>query len=352
MTRVVAALLFVLSLLAGLPASAAAPRGSFTRKHFSAAPGLERDYWVYRPSRLAFKHVPLVVYLHGCSQNAADAAGGTRWNELAEKKGFIAVYPDQRTEFSIDGSEPHGNGSGCWNWFNPGDQSRGRGEPATIAGITRRVMSEYPIDPRRVYVMGASAGGDMASILGAAYPDLYAAIGVLAGCAYQSCSDVTGSNAYAQMGSRARVMPVFAVQSATDDLNVFALGAGMVRQWLGTDDFADDGTLNLSVPRTPARREDHGLDSSAVSGLGTTGDPCIREQSHTCPGGLLGLKGSYPHTVERYVDSRGRSLIDFWIIYGATHSYTGGDPDYSYTDPLGPDITSAAYRFFLAHPMR
>jgi poly(hydroxyalkanoate) depolymerase family esterase len=350
MTRLLATLLIALSF--GPAANAAPPGGSFTKHHFSAAPGLSRDYWVFRPSRLASKRVPLVVYLHGCSQDATDAAHGTRWNALAEKRGFIAVYPDQRTEFSVDGSEPHGNGSGCWNWFNPGDQTRGRGEPATIAGITRRVMSSYPIDPWRVYMIGASAGADMTSILGATYPDLYAAIGVLAGCAYQTCSDVTGSNAYAQMGSRARVMPVFAVQSTADDLNVFPLGAAMVRQWLGTDDFADDGALNLSIPRVPARREDHGLDSSALSGAGTMGDPCIRPQSHTCPGGLLGFKGSYPYSVERYVDARGRPLIDFWIIHGATHSYPGGDPNYSYTDPLGPDITTAAYRFFLAHPMR
>jgi len=292
------------------------------------------------------------VYLHGCSQNAHDAALGTRWNALAEKKGFIAVYPEQRIDQTVDGdAASHGNGIQCWNWFNPNDQQRDAGEPATIAGITRRVMSRYPIDTRRVYVMGPSAGADMTVNMGAAYPDLFAAIGVLAGCPYASCTDVTGTSAFAQMGPRARVMPVFAVQSSTDNLNPFPLGEAMVQQWLATDDMADDGTLNGSVSRTPASVDNHGFDQSALSGVGSPGDLCARNQHWGCPGGALGLK-SYPYSVEHFLDARGASLIDFWVLQGATHAYPDGDPNYNWTDPIGPNVTKAAYDFFMAHPMK
>jgi poly(hydroxyalkanoate) depolymerase family esterase len=336
-----------------LPASAATKHGSFTKHRFIAADrGLSRDYWIYRPSRLSARRVPLIVYLHGCTETAHDAALATRWNDLAEKKGFIAVYPDQRIDQTLDGDlASHGNGIGCWNWYNPDDQKRGSGETATIAGITRQVMSSYPIDARRVYVMGPSAGADMTVNMGAAYPDLFAAIGVLAGCPYASCTDLDGSGAYAQMGLRARVMPLFAVQSTTDNLNPLALGAAMVQQWLGTDDLADDGSMNGSISRTPASSENHGVDSSALAGVGTPGDICARPQHWGCPGGALGFKGSYPYTVQRFLDARGRSLVDFWIIHGATHAYPDGDPNYGWTDPLGPNVTKAAYEFFMAHPM-
>jgi poly(3-hydroxybutyrate) depolymerase len=191
----------------------------------------------------------------------------------------------------------------------------------------------------------------MAVNMGAAYPDLYAAIGVIAGCAYASCGDVLGSQAYAQMGPRARVMPVFAVQSSTDNLNPFALGESMVQQWLSTDDMADDGELDGSISRVPASVEQHGFGPSLLAGVGSPGDLCVRPEDWGCPGGVLGLK-SYPYSVEHFVDARGRSLIDFWVIQGMTHAYPDGDPRYAFTDPRGPNVTKGAYDFFMAHPMR
>jgi poly(hydroxyalkanoate) depolymerase family esterase len=347
-----AVLAFAAVLSAAAPAWARAPHGTFTKFHYAASdPGLSRDYYVYRPSHYRGRRVPLIVYLHGCTQTAPEAAWGTRWNELAEQQGFLAVYPEQRVDPTADGdAASHGNGIQCWNWYNPDDQKRGSGETATIAGITRRVISRYPIDRSRVYVMGPSAGADMSVNVGAAYPDLYAAIGVLAGCAYASCTDVTGSLAFQEMGPRARVMPVFAVQSSTDNLNPFPLGEEMVQQWLSTDDMADDGMLNGSVSRAPAAIDNHGFDASALDGAGSPGDACVRPHSWTCPGGAVGLKG-YPYSVEHFVDARGRPLIDFWIIQGMTHAYPDGDPRYDWTDPLGPNVTKAAYEFFLAHPL-
>jgi poly(hydroxyalkanoate) depolymerase family esterase len=101
--------------------------------------------------------------------------GPSGCSALASQKTFIAVYPEL---------DPAANPLRCWNWFDPANQARDQGEPGLIAGITRQVIASYSIDPDRVFVIGASAGGAMSVILGATYPDLFAAIAVVAGCEF------------------------------------------------------------------------------------------------------------------------------------------------------------------------
>ena len=326
----------------------AAPAGSFTQHTFTGTGGVSRGYWLYEPSGPATEPRPLVVYLHGCNQTAVDAAGGTRWNALAEQRGFVVAYPEQRVN-PEEGGIGNGNGIGCWNWFLPEHQQRDVGEPALIAGITRAVTATRGVDPSRVYVIGASAGANMAVIMSATYPDLYAAVAAFAGCAYATCSDVTGEAAFAAMDTRARVVPAMIVQGTVDVLNNFAMGETMVRQQVGTADLAD-GQPDGSPAQVPTDTEHVGFDASLADNAGTIGDLCVRNRQFPCAGAVLGLD-DYPYSVERHANTAGCSVVDFWIIHGLGHDYPGGDPAFTFTDPIGPDSTTAAYDFFGKHQL-
>jgi poly(hydroxyalkanoate) depolymerase family esterase len=259
----------------------------------------------YRPGR----PVPLVVMLHGCTQSPEDFAAGTRMNAAAEERTCLVVYPGQTASANMQR---------CWNWFSEGDQHRDRGEPALIAGITREVMRNYAVDPRQVYVAGLSAGGAAAAIMGDAYPDLYAAIGVHSGLACGAARDMPSALAAMQGGAHRPAS---------------ALPTGAQRHIVPVIVFHGDRDSTVN-PRN----------AEAIVAQSTGAAAFTR---HTEAGQIPGGH-AFSRTLHATVD--GRTVIEHWVVHGAGHAWFGGSPAGSYTDPRGPDATREMLRFFLEHP--
>ena len=338
-----------LLLAALLPATAEAQppwQGSLTHHTMPAgATYPSRDYYRYVPPMLAPKRErALVVYLHGCTQPASEAIKGVRWNELADRRGFVVVYPDQRVP---DGGPTDADGSAarCWNPGQAEAVPRGSGELATIAEITRRVAREQDVDPGRIYVAGISGGAMMATAMAVVYPDLYTAVGHVENCGY--LCDPTGELAYRHMGAYARVVPAMIVQGSADFVINPAMSESSVTQWIGIDDRADNGQRDGSVPPTPTTIE-HDIPPGTPAPPNLPGTLCAEDLTHhnPCPGGVV---GPYPVTRRSYAQQGGPVVVEAWTIHGLSHNYSGGDPAGSFTDPYGPNITPPLFDFFEAH---
>jgi poly(hydroxyalkanoate) depolymerase family esterase len=137
--------------------------------------------------------VPLVVVLHGCTQNAALFDHGSGWSMLADRHGFILLFPEQQRA---------NNPMLCFNWFASGDNRHGQGEAASIRAMIAAVGEAHAVDQSRIFVTGLSAGGAMTSVMLATYPEIFAAGAIIAGMAY-ACAD-DGSQAFECMAGRGR----------------------------------------------------------------------------------------------------------------------------------------------------
>lgn len=333
--------------LASRASSSVPAPGSFTEHTYQSTLG-SRSYWLYMPAVATAGKPPMVVFLHGCNETAQQAAIATHFNSLADRYGFVVVYPQQTVTSDSSAPLADGNGIGCWNWFLPEDQQAGSGEPAILAGITEQAAGLAGADETRIYIEGISAGADMAVILGATYPDLYAAVGVIAGCAYRTCSDVTGVATHQAMGRDARIVPMLIENGTADTLNNMSMAAGLLSSWLGADDQAGSNGRADSVSPRPSSVETYDADQTPQP---LSGDACVHNDSFTCPGGVVGFQGSYPYTVATYTDSFGCDVLEFWAIHGMEHAHPDASGDGPYADPLGPDISAASYKFFIQHSL-
>lgn len=289
--------------------AAAPPAGARFEWHSFGSEIGAREYKLYEPSGYRDEPLPLMVLLHGCTQSPDDFAAGTRMNELAEEQGFLVAYPAQTTA---------ANASKCWNWFSAGDQRRDRGEPALIAGITRRISDDFAVDPQKIYVAGLSAGGAAAAIMGSVYPDLYAAVGVHSGLACGAASDMPSAFAAMRQGAPLRAR---GRDGRTGDLRP-----------VPTIVFHGDRDSTVN----PVNGDQVIAQSRAGANLHKT------TTRGAAPGGT-----TFTRTVQANAD--GRAILEQWILHGAGHAWSGGSPAGSYTDPRGPDASREMLRFFAQH---
>jgi poly(hydroxyalkanoate) depolymerase family esterase len=239
--------------------------------------------------------LPLVVMLHGGTQTPDDFAAGTRMNVIAEEETCLVVYPAQPS---------HANPAKCWNWFRPNDQRRGRGEPSLVAGITRQVMHDYSVDPQRVYIGGLSAGAAAAAVMGATYPDLYAAIGIHSGLVCGAADDLISAFAAMRQGSLAS--------------SEFRETSGVLEDGPTVPTIVFHGDRDTIVH---PRNADHVISRSTR----TTN----WQQKVYCGQ----VPDGHAYTCSIHTDANGRAILEQWCIHGAGHAWSGGSPTGSYTDP-------------------
>jgi len=307
-------------------AARAQSAGRFVDGSISTASGTRRwRLWVpdgYDGSR----KYPLIVMLHGCTQDPDDLARGSRVAGHADRNGILVLLPEQPES---------ANPKKCWNWFDPAHQRRDAGEPSLIAGATRQVMDAWSVDRQRVYIAGISAGAAMASLVVVSYPELYAAAALHSGIPYRAASnvmegvgvmakgaaDVTrlATLARDEMGARARRIPAIILQGS-DDPVVRPVNASQTRDaWLAMNELAA-GTSSAGAAR-PTRTE------AESGGLAVVREcHAVRANARVCE-------------------------VELLMISGLGHAWSGGSKAGTYTDERGPDATAEIMRFLLAHAM-
>ena len=291
---------------AGLPGTGearirqlAVPEGArFDARSFTCAAGTRR-YRLYVPASLNGRPRGVLVMLHGCTQDPEDFAAGTGMHAQAEAHGIVVVWPEQTR---------NDNPSACWNWFRPGDQRRDAGEPAILAGIARQISEDFGVGAGQTFVAGLSAGGAMAHVLAATYPDVFAAAGVHSGLAHGAAGDVV--SAFTAMRGENRSSPGGEILVP---LIVF------------------HGAADATVHPTNARQVIGTLAGAATERTVAGGRTCTR-------------------TVATGTD--GRVARELWLIDGAGHAWSGGLADGSYADPSGPEASAEMIRFFLEQSSR
>jgi poly(hydroxyalkanoate) depolymerase family esterase len=283
-----------------------------------------RNYSVYVPStyKKGQGRVPLMMMLHGCQQDVNTFATESGMNLVAEKYGFVVLYPEQGY---ID------NGMKCWNWFLPINQERHSGELSIAVGMIDIIDKDVPIDRSRVYVSGLSAGGAMASNLLACYSDVFAGGGISAGLEYKAADNVndawnagkgptndlskTGVEAAHCTGSGAQMENLITIQGTADQYINPINANRILTQFSVMNDLLDDGVI----------------DNSETTSVITT-------QSAQVPNG-------YPYSIDYFGSSTGTIHMARVTVDGMKHAWSGATKEGQYADPKGPPASELIWEF-------
>lgn len=298
-----------------------------TEIHYSNAFGQYRGLLHVPASVGKDRPTPLVVVVHGANTTAETMREITRFDSVAKREGFMVLFPDHETD-SAFGLHPLQS----WRFYNPAEMQRGIGDADAIATLTQNVMDDWNVDPERVYIVGLSAGGFMASIMGATYPDLYAAVGLVEAGGYgigllgiaQPIGplllqpEISALSAFQAMGPRARVVPVINFQGDQDLAVRPQTGAHAVQQWLMTNNLVASGALRSPFPLTPSET----LDVNPATG--------------------------YSYQVDIYRDGEGCRVVEQVRIEGMGHYWPGeaGDPGLAGVNDPEPDGAELTWAFF------
>lgn len=222
-------------------------------------------------------NAPVVVLLHGCTQTAASYDDETGWVKYADLHKFYLVFAEQKLA---------NNANGCFNWFEPGDQTRGSGEALSINQMVDTMKSAHSVDASRIFVSGLSAGGAMAAVMLATYPDVFKAGAVNSGVAYKCATNALSAltcmagatfRTPAQWGDLARsgyvgypgVKPDLIVFQGTADTTVTPVNQSqLMQQWTNYRGVSQIPTLVDTVRGYPRSNYNSKVMTVSITGMG------------------------------------------------------------------------------------
>ena len=295
------------------------------KKHVFIAPAFNEqqlitklDYYIYTPSitetRPSTSGMPLVIMLHGCTQNATAFAEGTKMNQLAEQEGFVVLYPQQSISYNL---------GKCWRWYDL-DESQGMAEAHSIMKIIQSAIMMHDLDPSKVFVAGMSAGAGLASILAASYPEEVRAVALHSGPMLAKANSMKSGVSLLKHGfngsdeelmsclerftlKKSHTVPAILIQGMNDDVVHSDNATALIKQFLYLNNLA--------------------LDSKAST------------SKH-----LVGTEQEY--TQIEYKDNNKSTVVEVLKVKNLPHAWSGGDKKHPFNSDKGPQASQAIWDFF------